>query len=379
VTTQWTLARFAAGLMLAWASACGGDDDGDRDAAPVFDGSPAGDASAHDAAVVDCSGDHRESADSTNNPFSSDSGSAERTDLSLAAGSSRFWVCGQLDPAQATSQVADYDAFEFDVVGDQPVDLRIELLASDAGESSVGLDLYRVDDGPPEQIASVPFRNGFALIAGIVAPPGRYWVSAAAWPPEPPSPVGYAILVSENQLSCPAAEGMPYLEAGDAPEDRGNDMVQILLGDPPAPTEAPDVPEATGLTLEPDAVALLRGTSAPIPPADSYLDRDTYEIATGPMTDELELRLTWPDDDATDLDLYLFEATDPGNDYSVGLGNLPGKQRDVVMTLNVDPGRSYWLWVGALPPGDRAAANPVAVPYDVTLCPRAHVAPTPPR
>ncbi|HKE13901.1 MAG TPA: hypothetical protein VKB80_03475 [Kofleriaceae bacterium] len=380
MTKQWTLARFAAGLVLAWGGACGGGDDSAEDAAPVADGSPAGDAGSHDAAVVDCSGDHRESADSNNNPFASDNGSAEKTSLSLAAGGRGFWVCGQLDPAQATDQVADYDAYEFEVVGDEPVNLRIELVASDAGDSSLGLDLYRIDDGPPQQISSVPFRNGFALIAGIEADPGRYWVSAVAWPPVPPSPVGYAVLVSENQLSCPASEAMPIAEAGDGADSRGNDVVHIVLGDPPALTEADDAPEATGLTLEPDAVALLRGTSAAIPSdGDSYLDRDTYLVATGATSDELELRLTWPDDAGADLDFYLFAAGGPDKEYSVELGNLSGTRRDALMTLNVDPGQSYWLWVGALAPSEGTAATPVEVPYDVTLCPRAHVAPTPPR
>src|SRR5262245_36075025 len=127
VTQDWT-ARVAAAVLLAWATACGGgDDDPGVAAAPLGDAAPALDAAVTDAAVVDCAGDHRESRDDSNDPFSpAKSGQAERTELALSAGGQSFTICGQIDPRQATQQVTDYDAFAFEVTGAEPVALRIE-------------------------------------------------------------------------------------------------------------------------------------------------------------------------------------------------------------------------------------------------------------
>jgi hypothetical protein len=369
-----TVARFGAAALLAvWPAACGsGGGDGNQDAAPTVDGAAPPDAWG-DAAVVDCSADYRESNEGKNDPFSPDEGgSAERTELALAAGGAGFTICGQIDPAQASELVSDYDAYLFDVSGGDPVNLRIELRAPGAaGSAPLGLDVYRVQDGLPVPLAAGPFRNGYAIVAGVVVQPGSYWVSAVGWPPAPDAPVGYAISVDENPLRCPRADGnLDYLESNDG-AGRGNDTVAIHRPEPPALTsDTSDQPEATALSLEPDAVALLRGVSAAIESTgDSYLDRDTYLLETGPNTSELELRLSWDAPDA-DLDLYLFAAGDPATEYSVGLGTSPGSS-DELMTLNVDPDRRYWLWIGAYAhPGDQP------LPYDVTLCPRTH-APSP--
>ncbi len=370
--TKRTLARSVAGLALAWVGACGGDDGGDQDAAPPRDGAAAGDAGLEDAAVVDCAGDHRESAENSNNPFPSGSGSAERTGLTLAAGGSGFTLCGEIDPGQATEQVADYDSFAFTVDGRDSVIVRIEMAAAPASGALLALDLFRVDEGPPVQLATGPFRNDYALIAGLVLTPGTYWVSAVAWLPGPDDAFGYSIAVTENALACPSSAEAPYQEMNDLAGSRGNDMVTIDETDPPPRlTELSDAPEPTAILLEPGAVQHVRGTSDLVESdGDSYLDRDAYLIETGPSTSELELRLTWADSDV-DLDMYLFEAGAPENDYSVKLGTSIGTKRDELMTLNVDPSRSYWLWVAAF---DTANGGSAGLPmiYDVTLCPREH-------
>ncbi len=377
MTQDCTLARWAAALALAGTFACSGGDDGDDDGAPLLDaGAGQVDAFLGDAAVVDCTGDHRESEDGSNNPFGADNqnGTAEGTGLSLAAGSrAGFTICGQIDPRQATDLVADYDAFEFTVDGEAPVNLRIELVAASGAYDQLGLHLFRVQDGLPVPLATGPYRNGYALIAGKVVDPGTYWVGALGWPPAPDGPIGYAISVVENRLSCPRAEAAPtYMEIHDGLDNRGNDTVAV--GRPPVLTAAEtDAPEETNLTLEPDEVRLVAGTSAVVTdvPEDSYLDRDAYALATGPSTTELELRLSWDDGDV-DLDLYLFEAGRPDHDYSVALGTSPGGNLDEVLTLNVDPGRSYWLWVAAFDDTMQGGATDLPRDYGVTLCPREH-------
>lgn len=371
-----TAHRFALVVSLGWAAACGGDGGSDPDAgAPLQDGAPVVDASLGDAAVVDCTGDHRESADATNNPFSEGEGAPERTFLALAAGERGFTVCGQIDPAEATDAVVDYDSFVFDVEGQGPVNVRIELVAA-AGAGALGLELFRVEDGLPVAVATGPFRNGFALVAGVDLGPGSYWVSAVGWPPAPAAPIGYAITVAQNRESCAAADGEPdFVETEGPGESRANDTVALEYPDPPHPTDADDAPEPTELVLTPGTPAHLRGTSGDVESSgDSYLDRDTYEIATGAEVGELEIRVMWPDGDVV-LDVYLFAADDPGSDYSVRLGISVGGDDDVLFTINVDPDQRYWLWVGAYDSTAQGGATDRPVDYDVTLCPREHVAP----
>ncbi len=370
-----TAPRFALVVSLGWAAACGGGGGSDPDAGPPpQDGAPVADASFGDAAVVDCTGDHRESADAMNDPFSDADGAPERTHLALTGGGRGFTVCGQIDPAEATAMVVDYDSFVFEVDGDEPVNIRIELVAA-AGAGSLGLDLFRVEDGLPVPVATGPFRNGFALVAGIDLVPGSYWVSAVGWPPAPRSPIGYGITVTENRESCAAADGEPDFVETEAPGERTNDTVALDYPDPPHATDDDDAPEPTELVVAPGAVAHLRGTSGDVVSAgDSYLDRDAFAIATGPDVGELEIRVAWPDGDV-DLDVYLFAAGEPGSDHSVGLGNSIGGQDDELFTINVDPDRQYWLWVGAFDGTAQGGATDLPVDYDVTLCPREHVAP----
>lgn len=370
-----TARRFAMVMSLGWATACGGGGGGDPDAgAPAQDGAPVADASLGDAAVVDCTGDHRESADAMNDPFSANQGAPERTHLVLTGGGRGFTVCGQIDPTHATQMVVDYDSFVFAVDGDEPVNIRIELTAA-ASAGSLGLDLFRVEDGLPVPVATGRFRNGFALVAGVDLVPGSYWVSAVGWPPAPRAPIGYGITVAENRESCPAADGEPDFVETEAAGERTNDTVALDYPDPPHQTDADDAPEATELVMVPAAPVHLRGTSGDgSSDGDSYLDRDAFEIATGPDVGELEIRVSWPEGDV-DLDVYLFAAGDPSDDYSVGLGTSIGGDDDELFTINVDPDRRYWLWVGAFDSTAQGGANDRPIEYDVTLCPREHVAP----
>ena len=182
-------------------------------------------------------------------------------------------------------------------------------------------------------------------------------------------------MVAENRESCPAAGGEPDFVETEGPAERTNDTVALDYPDPPHLTDAVDAPEPTELVMAPGAPVHLRGTSGDVLSAgDSYLDRDAFAIATGADVGELEVRVAWPDGDV-DLDVYLFAAGEPGEDHSVGLGNSIGGNGDELFTVNVDPDRSYWLWIGAFDSTAQGGANDRPVDYDVTLCPREHVAP----
>ena len=363
VANTWS-ALLAVGLV----AACGGDD-GAGDSLPPLDAAAPSDAVLSDAAVVDCDGDYRESRDRTNDPLTVEGGEAEPTGFVLRGASDPFSLCGQIDPAQANDTVVDGDYYEFTVGGTSPVNVRIELRAPDGGEvSDLEIDLHVVEEGTPVFVASGPFRSDYGLIAGIPLEPGTYWVNAVAFSPPPEVPVLYSISIERDMMTCPRKETADYAETGDG-TGRGNDMIAINHPEPPAlTTMMSDSPETTGIELgaETGAVAV-QGVSAALASAgDSYLDRDSYLVRTAPETNEVEVRLNWPNGD-DDLDVYLFAAGDPSRDYSVGLGAKVDKVDDERFTVSVDPDRPYWLWVGAYKDG-----SGLAVPYSVTICPRSN-------
>ena len=355
-------------LAVGLVAACGSDD-GDGDLTAPLDAAAPSDALLTDAQVVDCTGDHRESRDRTNDPLTMEGGEAEATGFVLRAGSDPFTVCGQIDPAQANDMLADGDFYEFTVGGDAPVNVRLELLAPDGAEATdLAIDLHRVEEGTPVFLATGPFRTDYGVIAGVPLEPGTYWVNAVAFHPVPAQPVLYTIAIQRNTFSCPIAE-LTYSESSDG-TGRGNDTVSIDYGDlPPKQTaDEGDAPEATGIELaEASGPVRMQGVSLALASdGDSYLDRDAYLVSAGPETNEVEVRLGWPGEDV-DLDVYLFEAGDPENDYSVGLGTTTDKSADELFTVNIDPDRSYWLWVGAY-----QDATGLPVTYNLTVCPRTH-------
>lgn len=358
-------ALLAAGLL----TGCGSDDGGGGDSVPAHDAAAPADASLSDAAVVDCQGDHRESQERTNDPLSDETETAEPTGYVLRGAAEPFTVCGQIDPAQASNLLVDGDTYEFTVGGTSPVNVRIELTAPQGQRASdLQIGLYQVDEGTPVFVASGPFRTDYGLIAGVALEPGTYWVNAVAFPPAPEQPVLYSIRLARDSFACPHLDAADYAEAGDG-TGRGNDVVAIDHPDPPELTASTmDEAEATGLVLaEESGPVALTGLSAALESdGDSYLDRDTYHLRTGVTTNEVQVRLRWPNGDV-DLDVYLFAAGDPASDYSVGLGATVDKVEDELFTVSVDPDRNYWLWVGAYKDGSGLPVN-----YTATICPRTH-------
>ena len=367
----------AAVLALLSAACSGGDDGASPDGGTSGDGGPTTpDPDAGPGGpVVDCSADHQESAEATNDPVTVAGGSAEATGLQLGPDSAPFTLCGQIDPEQASQRSVDADYYRFEVRGNGPVNVRITLRAAVAETGALALHLYQVDEGIPVFLADGPLRLGRALVAGLELEPGTYWVAALGRYPLPDDVIPYAVQIERNTLSCPAAAGDPdHTEAADGASSRGNDVVSILYPAFELTGSGTDQPEPTGLVLDGAAeqpARHLRGVSADVgSDGDDYLDRDSYLVTAGAATTELEVRLAWPDGDV-DLDVFLFAAGDPGSDVSGGLGTTIGEQRDEVFTVTVLPGQAYWLWVGAF--DDRAAGGATALPvgYDLTLCPRA--------
>jgi hypothetical protein len=104
----------------------------------------------------------------------------------------------------------------------------------------------------------------------------------------------------------------------------------------------------------------ITGIAGSIGRGDQYLDRDTYAITTDDSTNELAIRLDWPDT-TVDLDVLLL---DPITLSPLVQGTRASTTIHELEVVAVRPSTTYWLWVGrfAAPPG------PPSEPYSVTVC-----------
>jgi hypothetical protein len=360
-TRQILLFLGACGLF-----ACGGDDDGGiiiADSGPTVDSGP--------DAAVGC-GDYEESADATNDTLTQETGMAEASGISFAAGDSKT-VCGVIDPAQANEEAGtvDIDSFDFTVAAGAP--LRVVLRSPD-GDSLGGLGVFLQFVDPeqgPASVTSGGFVEGYALATSSLALEGTWRIAVFAIPGDTPpaASIDYTVEISD-QIACANAAGDPdYLEAKDGAKNRKNDVVSATWSNDPVTKltrSTTDVPEPTDLTLAAGTPVHIRGTTADIAANDDYHDKDTFALANGDDANEWDVHLTWPDGDI-DMDTMAFPAdTDMPDDLGNAGGAFIDNNADEQFTVRLPAGASIWVWAGAYNSG----ATDLPVDYDITICPR---------
>lgn len=349
---------------LAFAACGGGGDPATPDAGT--DGAAGADASNQpDANTGPC--DFNEAADATNNLFE-ESGVPESSGQSFAPGSS-FTVCGNIDPAQATTDVADADFFEFSV--GTAGNVRVELTGTGASAlTNLAVGVY-TEQGGSVGFGAFNVSHGVAAIEGLAA--GTYILGVFADLPAPSAAVPYTIRVIEDTSPCPADGNAPtYTESDESgAAHRGNDMVSIAYNRTPSgqlTASTTDVAEVSGITMAPGTTYHLRGNTAMVTSdGDEYLDRDTYAIASDASTNEVTIRLTWPDG-TSDMDVFLFADGDPADEF--GSGTIIGTTADELFTIAVAPGTNYWLWAGTYNDTGTGGNTDLPLTYDVTICAR---------
>lgn len=343
--------------------ACGGDDDDGiiiADSGPTVDSAP------------DLCGDYDETSDATNDAFApfGATGTAETSTISFAAGDTKT-ICGVIDETHydAESSVVDVDAFDFEVGPGAPI--RAILRAPDAGEDVQILAVLQFVT--PEQVLSAgggSLVDGYGLASSFQAVEGTWRLVVIAGAGAAPSgPIEYELEIG-NTIPCDAAAGdADYDESKDGTKSKRNDMATAMWGQgltTAATTVETDVPEPTALTLEADAPVHLTGTAGRRTGADSYRDRDTFEVALGEGVNEIDFRVTWPDDAMADLDALAFVAGMPEQDITGTGAAFGGTTLDEIVTTRASGGSSLWIWVGNYDDGDPM----LPMDYDITICPR---------
>ena len=352
-TPSWSR-RSGIALALALA-ACGGDDGATGpDAYVPSDGGPR-----PDARPGAC--DHDEAADADNDT------TAEATGLVTSARG--LTICGQLDARAPVDDVTDVDTYTFEVSRAGPFLIRVD--GNVGSNLAVVVSETLLAEGGTFQGDGVYV--GDHLVYAVALDADLFQVSVRGLATaEPAAAVPYTITILEDtpDTRCATVGGTAaYAEAADTVTNTGNDVASVTWSPAFATTQTAavtDAPEPSGAALAITAGMNYKATGATGVPnggaIDDYADRDTYVIATGGATNELSIRLTWPDEDA-DLDVLLF-AVPSGTSapIPIGFGTLVGNSGPEFLTTAALRSTQYWLWVGHYDGAEVEKA------YELTIC-----------
>lgn len=301
--------------------------------------------------------DYTESGDATNNT------AAEASSVTIGAGTKS--LCGKVDPGHydAVQKSVDVDTFR---VTSTDASLIVQFFGDDGLAALADFSVVVRDTKPqPAIVAANTFHGALADHAASLAqlPAGDYDISiTASADADIATPLPYKVrFVEDKPDRCAAVTAKPaYTEAHDNADNAGNDVVNAdFTKDPQFTLTASDAdaPEPTKLTVGAATIVRVSGSSDQVNPADQYMDRDTFEIATGADAEELTIRLDWTG--AADLDYAVFEEQ---TTIPTGLSNISANATTERNTFAVKPSTKYWVWVGSFDGGTAPTA------YDLSIC-----------
>ncbi len=275
-------------------------------------------------------------------------------------------VCGSIDGGHydGTLGVVDRDAYRVTVGGTG------ELLVEFTGDPELSIfDAVSVrvfDTGSPAQLLGqggldLTVADHGAFLAQV--PPGDVDVVVEARASSDlVGSVPYRVrLLPGPSALCPHSAASPsYVEAKDGANQTGNDVALVDFTKSPAVVGDGSSPEDTQLSVHAGSAARVTGVAGSIGRGDQYLDRDTYAVTTDDTTDELAIRLDWPD---TTLDMDIL-VLDPSTLEPIAAATRASTAAPELVFAAVRPRTRYLVWIGrfGMPPG------PASEPYDVTVC-----------
>lgn len=339
----------------------GGDDDapaGQTGVAPIDPGFP-GDGS-DVTPVAEC--DYTEKDDATNDYLASSGYQLEQTGFTF--GGTQRTICGQVNTGHYDSYYSSVDIDNYGLTLQNDGDVVVTLTGALADVETVGVYAYNSDLGSSSG-------NYFVYDHGVFAahlPAGNYEFSVEAYDEgDLAAPISYKVKINTDHpyTRCARVVHAPdYTESFDGADSTGNDMVDVNYANYPAATRTngADAAEVSGMMMSKPAKFRMWGESGVHSVTDSYFDRDTYSVTTGPDTNQISLRLNWSEQHA-DLDFYLFQA---GTSVSIGSATTEKLGEEEYGVFSVQPNTSYWVWVGAA-----GGTDPSYLPaeYNVSLCP----------
>jgi hypothetical protein len=324
------------------------------------DGATGGDG-ATDASADATPPDFVEPATGNSDPFLG--GAAATTGLTLGA-TGTVTIAGTIASAGGNPAWADSDAYAFTVGADTNVQAELTFPSPSASGGAVwSVAIHKADR---KLVAWWGMSTeGRALTQPTKLPAGTYFVHVAAASPAPAAPIPYTVRLRAGALGdCVAGSGAAYLE--NEATVRGNDAVSVDWFAYPrlAATTATDPPESSGITLPAGASAVIEGSSGATKAAgDSYLDRDAFTFTAGPDTHEVRVLLEYMATDVN-LDVFVF-AADEKRLVGTGIEVSGSPER---AAIPVEPGKTYWLWIGARDESAIGGDKTLPARYRATLC-----------
>jgi hypothetical protein len=318
---------------------------------------------------IDCV--YNEMSDATNDDLIGN-GTAEASGISF--GTAGTAICGKINNGHYNNpnDNVDVDSYTFTV----PTQTRGILYAGGTGLETFDSVVIQINGVTTMVSEYGPFEGTVGVVAADL-PPGDYVITIAAYDPaDIAAAIDYKLTLRLDPAtrcakSTATASFTEALEQATGGATGGaNDVYEIRYSNNSRSLTAlpTDMPEATGVTVEPAMSYRVTGTSStftatPLSWMDSFQDRDTYAVTIGATTNQLAIRLNWGGTNH-DFDMFVFklDGANPGLlEKSVGWDGA--NMEDEFTTLAVTPGAAYWIVVAA---DDTSTGQPV--PYDLTFC-----------
>ena len=330
-------------------------------------------------AIVQAGCSYNEVADSTNDTTAEASGQTLTT--------APITLCGSIaaNTPDSTSGLVDTDTMTFTIATEGDYLLQLSAPTLDPTSQQVFLSL---SDSMMNGDGSGQFFGGHAVIATHLTPDTYTFEMDALASAMPAAVIPYKLVISTdtpNTRCVNITTSADYVEAHDGTGNTGNDMVDVSWG-MNGPTETvttptTDVPEPTALTLTTGGSKRITGVSANVTNTDDYFDRDSFNIAVGAGTNQLDIRINWTGT-AADFDAFLFPAIGATDTMVQDVGGLTAESETSPEygALAVTPSTNYTLWVGDFnvstdSSGPDTTANTFPENYDITICASNYTAP----
>jgi hypothetical protein len=294
-----------------------------------------------------------------------DTGTLETTGLTV--GDTGQTLCGSIDGGHFDEAVSvvDRDTYRITVGGSG------ELLVELTGDPDLALlgtvSVHLFDTGSPATLLAqstldLTVADHSAVLAKV--PPGDVDVvveARATGDLVGALPYRVRIVPAPSRLCSTEHDNLAYTESHDGDAMTGNDVALVDFTKQMAVTGDGSSPEATDISLHAGENPVIAGALGVMGRGDQYLDRDTFAFSTDDWTNELLVRLDWPDADV-DVDYLVL---DPDTLAVVGAATRADTLDAEFSVVAVRPNTRYLLWIGryAQPAGAASSES-----YDATLC-----------
>lgn len=311
-------------------------------------------------AVVAAECDYTEQDDATNDYEAASGYMVEQSAISFDTTVQRT-ICGKINHGHFDNYWYSVDVDNYAVTMAQSGNVIVSFTGAAQPISSVGVYAYNVDLGKTQ--GRTYFIGDHGVFAGFL-PAGNYEFSVEAYDDhDAVADIDYKLHINVDYPAqrCARVTTTPsYVESDDGANSTANDVLAIDNTAFPRYSMSSGSAELAGMTMSTGSRYRIQGVSDNVPQAGSYYDRDTYQVTTGPTTNQITMRLNWSGQ-SSDLDFFMFPQ---GQTFAIGAADHQQLGEDEFGTYPVVPNTTYWMTVAA----SAVAAAPNYVNYDASIC-----------